>query len=131
VRQFFSRERRGVGAGSTYVGILLPLHFVIFSGLYHHHCCGSVSTIFFSFFCGKRLPTRLLGVCVCVCVCVCVFSFFKLLCTGKNARDYEVLGIMMCGVAAAGEENAHSLGGASSQARLLAGGPLSLSLLSS
>jgi hypothetical protein len=68
---------------------------------------------------------------VCVCVCVCVFSFFKLLCTGKNARDYEVLGIMMCGVAAAGEENAHSLGGASSQARLLAGGPLSLSLLSS
>jgi hypothetical protein len=125
VRQFFSRERRGVGAGSTYVGILLPLHFVIFSGLYHHHCCGSVSTIFFSFFCGNRLPTRLLG------VCVFFFRFFKLLCTGKNARDYEVLGIMMCGVAAAGKENAHSLGGASSQARLLAGGPLSLSLLSS
>jgi hypothetical protein len=38
---------------------------------------------------------------------------------------------MMCGVAAAGKENAHSLGGTSSQARLLAGGPLSLSLLSS
>ncbi len=128
MRQFFSRERGGVGAGSTYVGILPPLHFLIFSGLYHHHCCGSVSTILLSFFCGNRLPTRLLGVCVRECVCVCFFSrFFKLLCTGKNARDYEVLGIMMCGVAAAGKENAHSLGGASSQARLLAGGPLSLS----
>jgi hypothetical protein len=87
VRQFFSRERRGVGAGSTYVGILLPLHFVIFSGLYHHHCCGSVSTIFFSFFCGKRLPTRLLGVCVCVCVCVCVFSVFSSFCAQGKMRE--------------------------------------------
>jgi hypothetical protein len=77
VRQFFSRERGGVGAGSTYVGILLPLRFMIFSGLYHHHCCGSVPTIFFSFFCGKRLPTRLLGVCVCVCARVLFFPVFQ------------------------------------------------------
>jgi hypothetical protein len=75
----------------------------------------------------KTTYTLIRSACVCVCVCF-FFSFFKLLCTGKNARDYEVLGIMMCGVAAAGKENAHSLGGASSQARPSPGG---LSLLSS
>jgi hypothetical protein len=82
----------------------------------------------FLFSMGKKTTYTLIrSACVCVCVCF-FFSFFKLLCTGKNARDYEVLGIMMCGVAAAGKENAHSLGGASSQARPSPGG---LSLLSS